>query len=250
MRETTTFAPGHDGLTIEFAGETYAPRREEAFTVGRDADLVVDDNPYLHRLLLRFEFDSGLWWLANIGQSISLTLSTRDGAYQAVVGPGTRVPIVFPRLIVLFSAGPYTYELDVAQRDAAFLAHASPGSVARGDGEDTITAGELTPSQLLLVLALCEPLLRDGIVGGTAIPTSADAAARLGWPVTTFNRKLDAVCDKLDRAGVPGLRGGVGKLATQRKARLVEHAIVSRLVTPDDLALLDTVPAPGMENDR
>ncbi|MGJ3403836.1 hypothetical protein [Glutamicibacter sp. Je.9.36] len=51
------------------------------------------------------------------------------------------------------------------------------------------------------------------------------AAARLGWGITKFNLKLDNVCDKLDKAGVAGLRGGPGKLATNRRARLVEHAV-------------------------
>jgi hypothetical protein len=71
------------------------------------------------------------------------------------------------------------------------------------------------------------------------MPSSAEAAARLGWTMTRFNRKLDNVCDKLDRAGVKGLRGGSGGLATNRRARLVEYAVASRLVTAADLDLLD-----------
>ena len=64
--------------------------------------------------------------------------------------------------------------------------------------------------------------------------------------MTTFNRKLDNVCEKLDKIGVDGLRGGRGKLATNRRARLVEYAVATRLVSADDLALLDrptTAPA-------
>jgi len=73
------------------------------------------------------------------------------------------------------------------------------------------------------------------------IPSSADAAARLGWKVTKFNRKLDNVCQKLADAGTRGLHGGPGKLASNRKARLVEHALSTRLVTEADLALLDAL---------
>ena len=65
------------------------------------------------------------------------------------------------------------------------------------------------------------------------------AAARLGWTLPTFNRKLDNVCDKLDKFGVSGLRGGRNKLASNRRARLVEYAISTRLVTPEDLDTLD-----------
>jgi len=56
--------------------------------------------------------------------------------------------------------------------------------------------------------------------------------------MTTFNRKLDNVCDKLDRLGIDGVRGGRERLATNRRARLVEYAISTRLVTKDDLRLL------------
>ncbi len=227
-----------NGIGIEFCGEWYHPTADADFTIGRDADLVVDENPYLHRRLLALSSDGGMWWLANTGQSISVSLSTSDGVYQAVLGPGARVPLVFPRLVVLFTAGPYTYELTVHSPEAAF--HSAP-LVADVDDPTQITIGNvaLTPTQRLLVIALCEPMLRDGIVGQSQIPSSAQAAARLGWPLTTFNRKLDAVCDKLDREGVSGLRGGAGRLATNRRARLVEHAILSRLVTPHDLAALD-----------
>jgi len=238
---TEVVAPATD-LQIEFCGEWFTPEAPGPFTIGREGDLVVDENQYLHRRLLAFTHENGLWWLANVGQSIAVSLSTGDGVYQAVLGPGAKVPLVFPRLVLLFTAGPFTYELAVHCAAAAF--HAAP---IIADVEDphhmTIGSVSLTPSQRLLVIALCEPLLRDGLVGQSQIPTSAQAAARLSWPLTTFNRKLDAVCDKLDREGVPGLRGGVGKLATNRRARLVEHAILSRLVTPQDLPLLDA-PAP------
>ena len=63
---------------------------------------------------------------------------------------------------------------------------------------------------------------------------------RLNEPtMSRFNRQLDNVCDKLDRMGVQGLRGGVGKLASNRRARLVEYAVSSQLVTRSDLSLLD-----------
>jgi hypothetical protein len=79
------------------------------------------------------------------------------------------------------------------------------------------------------------------------VPTSAEAAARLGWSMTTFNRKLDNVCEKLDKIGVDGLRGGRGRLATNRRARLVEYAVATRLVSADDLALLDEIAARAAE---
>ena len=67
--------------------------------------------------------------------------------------------------------------------------------------------------------------------------------------MTTFNRKLDNVCDKLDKLGVQGLRGGRGKLATNRRARLVEYAVASRLVSLDDLVLLERNAAAHADSD-
>ena len=60
-----------------------------------------------------------------------------------------------------------------------------------------------------------------------------------GWALTRFNRKLDNVCQKLADAGTRGLHGGPGKLASNRRARLVEYAVSSQLVTRSDLSLLD-----------
>ncbi len=227
------------GLGIEFCGEWSHPTPGTTFSIGRDADLIVDTNPYLHRRLLELEWSQELWWLANTGRSISVALATADGAYQAMLGPGARVPLVFPELVVMFTAGAYTYEFTLHNEAARFTGRdAGPA----GDGVDsgtTIGAVPLTSSQRLLLIALCEPVLRGGMMGSSQVPSSAAAAERLGWPLTTFNRKLDNVCDKFDREGVQGLRGGAGRLATNRRARLVEHAVLSRLVTAADLSLLD-----------
>ena len=66
------------------------------------------------------------------------------------------------------------------------------------------------------------------------------AAKRLGWPLTKFNRKLDNVCEKLDRVGVRGLRGGrAGGAASNRRTALVEHAVSTLMVTAEDLPMLD-----------
>jgi len=229
-------------LSIDFAGEWHYPAPDDPFTIGREADLIVDENPYLHRRLATLSHDAGVWWLANTGSTTALSLSAGNGIYQAWVGPGIRVPLVFGRLVVVFTAGAFTYEFVIHVPEPTWreVVRGGPRPV---DGETTIGQAELTESQRLLVLALAEPLLRESGAGASSIPSSARAAERLGWPITTFNRKLDAVCDKLDRSGVPGLRGGPGNLATHRKVRLVEHAVLSRLVTVNDLPLIHAVAA-------
>lgn len=224
-------------LTVEYCGEEYSLSGHDSFTIGRDADLVVDDNAYLHRRLAEFSFADGFWWVANVGSRLSLTVSGEAGTLHAVLAPGTRVPIVLPSIALLFTAGQTTYEVNVRADVPTFSSVVAPPD--GGATDMTLGTVNLTSSQFLLVLALCENALRRVGSGAIDLPTNAQAAERLGWPLTRFNRKLDNVCDKFDRAGVQGLRGGRGNNATQRRARLVEYAVTARIVRPEHLPLLD-----------
>lgn len=143
--------------------------------------------------------------------------------------------LVFEEAALRFQAGATGYELNV---DVP-LSPPEAAVVGDGDGTPTVTGAELTftPDQLRCMLALAEPrLVNPSIVD---LPTNKAAAARLGWKLTKFNRKLDNVCTKVGNAGVSGLRGGAGALATKRRERLVDFAVSANLVTADDLSLLD-----------
>ena len=221
---------------VEFCGEWYDVDPVAGFGVGREADLTIDDNPYLHRVFLRVYEEFGLWWLANVGNLLSATVSDGTGQVQAWLAPGAKLPIVFQTMHVMFSAGSTTYDLTVHTEEDYF----NTGVAAAPDaGSTTMMPVKFTSTQRLLIVALAENVLRQSVPGRGAIPTSSDAAKRIGWSMTTFNRKLDNVCDKLDKFGVQGLRGGPGALATHRRARLVEYAVASHLVSIDDLPLLD-----------
>jgi hypothetical protein len=231
-----TSAPGIRPLRVEFCGEWYDIVHPADFHVGRESDLVIDDNPYLHRRFLRIYEDFGLWWLANVGTLLSATVTDSTGGVQAWLAPGARLPIVFERMQVLFSAGSTTYEFTIHSSEDYYD---TSTMLAGSFGSTTIATVPLTSSQRLLIVALAETVLRQSSPGRGEIPTSAQAAERLHWSMTTFNRKLDNVCEKLDKIGVRGLRGGKGNLATNRRLRLVEYAIASRLVSAEDLVLLD-----------
>lgn len=221
---------------IEFCGVTTAVDHD-AFTIGRDADLVLDDdNRHLHRRFLQLTSANGIWMLTNTGSQLTATASDRAGRLEAFLAPGAVLPLVFDETIVRFTAGPTTYEFSVHLADPAFV----PGAAAdHADGDTTVGRVTMTPDQLRLVLALAEPVLRGDGRAATALPTNTEAAQRLGWKITRYNRKLDNVCQKLAAQGVRGLHGGPGQLASNRRARLVEYAIAVRLVTRDDLGLLD-----------
>lgn len=227
--------PAPPPLVVEFAGERHEVPPDREFAIGRDADLVIDENRYLHRRFLVLSAESGMWWLTNAGDRIAATVTDGTGRVHARLAPGARLPVVFDRLHVLFGAGSTSYDLTLHSAGGFAV---DPGPRAEAGGDATIGDVPLSPSQKLLVVALAENVLRQTESGRGEIPSSADAAARLGWTLTAFTRKLDTICGKLEREGVTGLRGGRGKLATNRRMRLVEHAVATRLVTREDLALL------------
>jgi len=209
---------------------------DRPFVIGREGDLRIDDNPYLHRRFLELSHASGFWWLGNIGRQMTATVTDDEGLMQAWLAPGAKIPLVFQRTMVLFTAGPTTYELNLCGDVSTYVANAA--LTAEG-GETTRQPPTLTPTQRALLVALAEPMLRRTGRGTSSIPSSAQAARRLGWSLTRFNRKLDNVCEKLSRCGIPGLHGSELQLARNRRARLVEYAIATRLISLEDLALLD-----------
>jgi hypothetical protein len=224
------------GLWVHYIGERYEPDPDVPFVIGREGDLAIDDNPYLHRRFLVVSNIGGLWWLSNVGSRMSATVSDADSRMQAWLAPGARMPVVFARTTVWFTAGPTTYEFDLTLDRPPYVP--TPTSAEAGGGT-TMGRATFTTDQVLMILALAEPALRREGRSGSTVPALTDAAGRLGWTTTKFNRKLDYVCQKLAQQGVKGLHGGPDRLATDRRARLVEYAIAARLVTVEDLPLLD-----------
>ena len=226
-------------VQVAFCGEEYGVTAGEPLVIGRDGHITIDDNPYLHRRFLQVSDHDSLWWLSNVGTQLTATVADANGAMQAWLAPGARLPLVFDLTYVWFTAGPTTYEIEITLHEAPFAP--SPAEPVDG-GQTTIGRVSLTPDQRLLIVALCEPVLRQGTRGAGTVPTSADAARRLGWTITKFNRKLDNVCGKLSQRGIRGLKGGQDNLAVSRRARLVEYAMATRMVDRDDLVLLDPEP--------
>lgn len=225
---------------VTFCGERFDLSPEEPFVIGRHGNLRLDDNPYLHRRFLEIGFVEPMWWIANVGSQLTATIADESGLMQTWLSPGARVPLVFPCTTVWFSAGSTNFELEVAVEAAPYFRSAD---IEPQVGEQTIGRSAFTPDQFILVVALCEDSLRNGNLVATVLPTAAQAAERLRWTVTKFNRKLDNVCQKLERAGIAGLHGGPDGLALNRRARLVQYALATRLVTRDDLTLLDGIEA-------
>lgn len=223
-------------LVVDFAGEVHRPDPDKAFLIGRSGDLEIDDNPYLHRNFLELTFADGLWWVVNVGSHVPAHLTDPRGLMRTTLAPGARQPLVFPVTLLTFTAGSTSYEL-LLELSGAVYEPQRLDPVSSGD--TTIAPRAFTQSQKAALLALAEPLLKRAGTGASKVPSAVEAAARLGWPQTRFNRKLDNICEKLERSGVQGLRGEAGSSAANRRVLLVEYAVSTLLVTADDLPLLD-----------
>ncbi|MBP3223498.1 MAG: hypothetical protein J6M18_06195 [Actinomycetaceae bacterium] len=231
-------------LAIEFCGQWYQINPHAPFLIGREGPLQIEDNPYLHRRFLVISLQDGLWWIDNVGSRICATLSDQDGLTQAHLRPGFRLPLVFTDTTLLFTAGSSVYDMRLINDEPAYSSSLVVDTDERGQA--TVGPVQLTPSQELLLLALSESLLkqRGAIVN---LPSAQEASARLGWPVSRFNRKLDQLCERLTNYGVYGL--GVDSsspMVANRRARLAEYAVATRLVAENELYKLDN---PSMYDD-
>lgn len=224
-------------LKIDFAGELIEVRPGGRLTFGRDAELEVDTNPYLHRRVGTFRQRNGEWWLSNVGSAIAIEVCDESSPSRMTVTPGASAPMPFQTAVVRFQAGPSVYELIVDQPHSTSFGQIEDPA----EGSPTLTATEvpLNHEQRLLLVALAELRLRDRGVPTSTIPPNRAISARLGWSTTKFNRKLDNLCAKFDRLGVVGLKGDSGGLASKRRERLVEHVLTVGLITRDDLDLLE-----------
>lgn len=219
------------GIVVDFCGDTRTVETSETLTFGRDADIVIDENRFLHRVLGEFVFRSGFWWLRNVGSTIALNVHDATSPSSLRIAPGSSLPIAFVAASIRFEAGGHAYELDVhddAVADGEDDDDHEAGEVDDSLGEMTTTTSALplTDEQRSLLEALAAPLL----AGQDHLPTNRQVAAGLGWTITKYNRKLDALCSKYAQAGVHGLQGTADQLAKDRRQRLAEHVVDAGIV--------------------
>lgn len=227
-------------LHIDFIGALTELRPGDQLSFGREAELVIDENPYLHRKLGLVHSREATWWLTNTGSRIPMEVRDLESRSVLVVASGREVAITFPSSVVQFEAGGSKYELaltlDAVDNDVELLGIADEDD----DSCATISLDQLplTDDQKRVLLILCEAPLRNP-AADIDIPTSRVGAQRLGWTLKAYGRKLDNVCDRLTRTGVRGLRGDQAGVATDRRTVLAEYALAAGLVTAEDLLLLE-----------
>lgn len=226
-------------LHIFFIDELTVAAPGTVTTFGRSADVEIDDaNKYMHRVVGTFFDQDGVWWLANKSRHGQLTLVGSTGRVTRLP-PEAVAALSEPSGLVRFEAGPTNYELGWTRPGQDPL---MPPSVDDEDSDADLTTQfgivSLNAEQKLMLTALAESRLIDSSADPADLPANAAVAHRLGWSGKKLDRKLDYLCARLANEGVRGLRGEKGFEAVDRRARLVDHAISSGLVTSDDLETL------------
>ena len=152
----------------------------DLLSFGRSADVVIDDgNPYVHRVVGRFGWWGGLWWLENLGAKVERQLVGGDGTV-ARLPPGGQTPTAVGTAAVRFQLGGLPYELEVELP-------AAPGPVSRPPtnppGATTRRYGDLrlTLDERAMLVELARPYLRNSSVGPDSLPTNEAVAQSLGW---------------------------------------------------------------------
>ena len=161
------------GATVEFCGEEFVAADDRPLTIGRVADVEIDDNPYLHRVFLQLHREHELWWLSNVGSTLTATVADKKGLFQAWLSPGARIPLALEAFTVWFTAGPTTYDFDIVLTDTPFVSVETAAELEPEDAgaETTVGRVSMTPDQKLLVVALCEGFLRSSYAGAGQIPS-------------------------------------------------------------------------------
>ncbi|MDL5205772.1 serine/threonine protein kinase [Streptomyces sp. ALI-76-A] len=209
---------------------------------GGGVDIVLAD-PGISRRAGQLEAAGDYWRLSNFSRSVSYAVENLEGAGEYLtVAPGrlgAPVPFEFARVVLPALTGNAAFKVFAPQH--AYLGEQSPD----GAGEQTVHPFALDPTSkyFLVLVALCEPRLRDP--SDTALPGVGDIMERLrpleacrDLTRSAVNYHIDYLAfaklrlDVADEPGADGARTGA------KRARLASVALRFGLVREEHLALL------------
>ncbi|MGC9538142.1 serine/threonine protein kinase [Streptomyces sp. UG1] len=210
---------------------------------GRDVSIVLPD-PGISRRAGRLEAAEDYWRLSNFSRDTAYAVENLEGAGEYItVAPGrlgAPVPFEFSRVVLPALSG--TAEFKVFAPQHAYLDERS----APGAGELTVHpyALDATAKYFLVLVALCEPRLRDPSDG--TLPGAGDIADRLrplescrGLTRSAVNYHIDYLAFAKLRLDVGDEHRADGNARTgAKRARLASLALRFGLVREEHLALL------------
>ncbi|MCP4961780.1 MAG: hypothetical protein GY925_21255 [Actinomycetia bacterium] len=186
----------HPKLRIDNPAGTRLSNGERRLTFGRSADLVVDENPFMHRVVGAFELQGDVWMLTNEGASTSVTL-VDDTGRRVVLPPGARAALTAPKGSLRWRSGKGDYTLGY-EVERPPLPNAVP---AVHDAPPTAT---LIPPLTGREIDFMVTMARHVLVGSTLpVPTYAQVAHLWDVRTKTVDNTIQNLKAKLGAAGVP-----------------------------------------------
>ncbi|MFJ3583302.1 FHA domain-containing protein [Streptomyces sp. NPDC090127] len=211
------------------------------------------DDPAISRLAGEIRVTDDHWQLTNHSTTHSYLVENPEGAGEYLRVPprrvGAPIPFEFSR-VVLPTRGDVTISFQVFAPDHLYL---DPEARGVPWGNSTVTAYSLdeTATYFLVLVALCEPRLRDQ--SRVAVPTTPQIVERLRGHVGGGTPTARAVSSHIDYLAEEKLRIGVldahepgkGDRRNGKREEIVGLALRFGLVREEHLGLLPPLTAAG-----
>lgn len=221
---------------------------------GDGVDIVVADDPRLHRCCGTIAVDERGWELVNCGRWLRLRVVSLDRFGVDSLFPGQRLHVPWSEARVQVHVGDRCHEF-VARYEAAVGSSGGEATTPSDSDHPDATAVPVrvdrSSGYFRALVALCEPQLLDPSTSDVA--TDLQIARRLNrsgresgrLSGKTVERRLDNCRTRfgLKMTDEHGMSVGLERRDSRRL--LVEVALLTATVTPDDLSVLD-----GQDPDR
>ncbi|WP_203228152.1 serine/threonine protein kinase [Streptomyces sp. CFMR 7] len=211
------------------------------------------DDPAISRLAGEIRVTDDHWQLTNHSTTHSYLVENPEGAGEYLRVPprrvGAPIPFEFAR-VVLPTRGEVPVSFQVFAPDHLYL---DPDAMGGPRGTSTVTAYSLneTATYFLVLVALCEPRLRDQ--SRVAVPTTPQIVERLrGHPAgaeltaRAVSSHIDYLAEEKLRIGAPDPHdAGKGDRRNGKREEIVGLALRFGLVREEHLALLPPLAGTG-----
>lgn len=230
-------------VVYEQVSHTACAGSEVTFGRGSKASVRIGvDDPFMHRRAGSFRWVDGKWELHNDGGRCALEVEV-DGGLEARISAGAD-PLILP-------TGAYgsVRVLTPVHRTLSFATPPTPRAIFVADEEeddgiqDLSTVGlramlGLTTQETRMLVALCEPRLRNPRLKAYVVPSTGELCARLDIKPKKVEDLIDGLVTKMAQH-VVGIIGSNDGRAITRRHRIAAFALDTRCVTVSDLHLLD-----------
>ncbi|MGP2442724.1 serine/threonine protein kinase [Streptomyces sp. JW3] len=252
MSGVVVHVPRQDGAAVTLRLGPGEVARFGRGSTGSPVELRLDD-PAVSRLAGEIRVTDDHWQLTNHSTSHSYLVENPEGAGEYLRVPprraGAPIPFEFAR-VVLPTRGDVTVSFQVFAPDHVYL---DPAAVGGPWGNTTLTAYSLneTATYFLVLVALCEPRLRDQ--SRVAVPTTPQIVERLaghpacrGLTARAVSSHIDYLAEEKLRLGDPdGHESGRAERRNGKREEVVGLALRFGLVREEHLALLPSPTASG-----